>query len=128
MGRSVSVPISAELIAYAPLEDDVDFLHDVTLPLSAALQLKYPSLREDDRWIGREDKALLSNSYATFGVSEYGGLLAVWVIPADVPRAQHWVASITDSFNAIVVRTFGKRYARQGTMSNGCGVYTAVED
>ena len=38
----------------------------------------FPSLITHDAWRCREDRILMRNAYADFGVSVYGGLIAVW--------------------------------------------------
>jgi hypothetical protein len=43
----------------------------------------FPSLIPHDGWRGREDRILMRNAYADFGVSVYGGLVAVWIVERD---------------------------------------------
>lgn len=81
--------------------------------------------------VGLADRILLRNAFADFGVSVYGGLVAVWIAERDdgaywdaewrtarSPRAQHWLAQIAPRFDAL----FGD-YDCLGHMSNGEEVY-----
>ena len=81
---------------------------------------------------GREDRILMRNAYADFGVSVYGGLVAVRIAERDdgaywdadwrtarSPRARRWLSQIESRFDAM----FGD-YDFLGHMSNGEGVYT----
>jgi hypothetical protein len=74
----------------------------------------------------------MRNAYADFGVSVYGGLVAVWIVEGDdgaywdadwrtarSARAQHWLSQIAARFDAV----FGD-YDCLGHMSNGEGVCT----
>jgi hypothetical protein len=78
---------------------------------------------------GREDRILMRNAYADFGVSVYAGLVAVWIVERDdgaywdadwrtarSPRAQRWLSQIASRFEAL----FGD-YVCLGHMSNGEG-------
>jgi len=86
-------------------------------------------------WRGREDRILMRNAYADFGVSTYGGLVAVWIAEREdgpywesdwrhprTGRAQRWLSQIAARFDAI----FGD-YECLGHMSNGEGVYRKRE-
>jgi hypothetical protein len=150
MGRSVSYPSNAT-VAYAPTpcdsdwcvtcesegadctceegdshilegETDWDRLKDDLVMRAKAL---FPSLYEADGWRGREDHTLARNGLIDFGVSEYCGLMAVWMVPrADFERAgleemaERWIESVTAKFQA----EFGEYY-RVGGFSNGTSLY-----
>ena len=107
---------------------EVNTLDDLRERAAKAL----PSLIPHDGWRGREDRILMRNAYADFGVSVYGGLVAVWIVEredgaywdadwrtARSPRAQRWLSQIASRFDAM----FGD-YDCLGHMSNGEGVYT----
>jgi hypothetical protein len=87
MGRSVSYP-SGAIAAFTVLEveDDDDWeleyewLRDDLVQRAAEA---YPSLAPHDGWRGREDRILLRNAFADFGVSIYGSLVAVWIAERD---------------------------------------------
>jgi hypothetical protein len=135
MGRSVSYP-SGALVAFTVLEvendDDWDFEYDwLCDDLKERAAAAFPSLVPHDAWRGREDRILMRNAFADFGVSVYGGLVAVWVVERDdgaywdaewrsarSPRAQHWIRQIARRFDAL----FGD-FDCLGHMSNGEGVY-----
>lgn len=87
MSRSVSYPNGA-IVAFTVLEveraEDWDFEYewlrdDLTERAAAA----FPSLLPYDGWRGREDRILMRNACADFGVSIYGGLVAVWIAERD---------------------------------------------
>ena len=135
MGRSVSYP-SGALVAFTVLktenDDDWEFEYEwLRDDLSERAAAAFSSLAPHAGWRGREDRILLRNAFADFGVSVYGGLVAVWIAERDdgaywdaewrtarSPRAQRWLCQIAPRFDAL----FGD-YDCLGHMSNGEGVY-----
>jgi hypothetical protein len=134
MGRSVSYPKGA-VVSFSVLDedgDDQEFVYEWLLyDLRERAGEAFPSLGQHDGWRGREDRILMRNAFADFGVSTYGGLVAVWIAERDdaayweadwrhprIARAQHWLAQIADWFDAL----FGE-YDCLGHMSNGEGVF-----
>ena len=135
MGRSVSYP-SGAIVAFTVLEveceDDWEFEYEwLRDDLIAQARRAFPSLEPHDGWRGREDRILLRNGYADFGLSIYGGLAAVWIVERDDTSyheaelrrplhalAQHWLNSVAGRFDDL----FGE-YVCLGHMSNGEGVY-----
>lgn len=131
MSRSVSYPASAEQVVFAHIEceDSDDFECEIE-NLVANLEAKFPSLYKDEKWIGCEDHALLANNYCRIGVSEYCGLVAVWIITRDydekVGFALNWVNGIAKSFEKVVNSTFGETLAPIARASNGEVFYQRV--
>ncbi len=95
----------------------------------------WPSLNKCDVWVGDEDHAVLENDLAYIGISEYCGLVAVWVLPktgeyensgwGDDPRinlCDRWCTQITDKF----LKTFSQ-FNSYGRMSNGEEVFRRIE-
>ncbi len=91
-----------------------------------------PSAELNEKWLGREDQALLSNAYAYFGWSEYCGLVAVWVAAKEPDyRASSaweamqgkWIASIEKKFAKTVAKSWGVPLTKVGTFSNGEAVF-----
>lgn len=137
MGRSVSVPSGAVAVAYTRFttEYDSDDWDGVKSDWSwfcsdyiYRLEKYYPSLCPDDTWLSREDNVLMSNQYARFGVSEYCGLVAFWIVPQDdMPpedkgRAQAWLDK--------VVTKFGERFGtlrKLVTASNGESFFEEIK-
>ena len=79
MSRSVFVPKGADVVYHYIHDDgafDVDWLY-------WDLQARMPSLERADRWIGREGYVFAENGLAQFGMSQYGNVLAIWVLPQD---------------------------------------------
>lgn len=139
MGRSVSFP-SGAIVAFQVLEceDDGDcddareweyeWLRDDLVERAGQA---FPSLKPHAGWRGREDRILMRNAYADFGLSLYAGLVAVWIVERDdgsywesdwqcsrTGRARHWLAQVAPRFDAL----FGQ-YECLGRMSNGERVY-----
>ena len=84
MGRSVSYPAGA-LVAFATLEvedsEDWEFEFDWLVgDLRSRAAAAFPSLKDCDGWRGREDRILMRNAFADFGVSTYCGLVAIWIV------------------------------------------------
>ena len=123
MGRSVSVPSRAEAVAYTTIDPDnvEDFQDEVIEPLVYSLKKAYPSLYEDDQWLDREDHVILRNRLGLFGISEYCGLLAVWIVPATEENnlAAPWCARAEAKLGAVVADVFGSRLRSVGRASNG---------
>jgi hypothetical protein len=135
MGRSVSYPRGA-IVAFQVLEVDDDgdwdfeyeWLRDDLIERARAA---FPSLDLHKGWRGREDRILMRNAYADFGVSIYGSLVAVWIVEREdgaywdsdwrhprTARAKRWLSQIAPRFDTL----FGQ-YDCLGHMSNGEGVY-----
>lgn len=116
MSRSVSTPSGAEAIGYAYCEDleDFDFYVDY---LRSVCMKRYPSLSVCNRWIGREDRAVLENRHAYVTVSEYCGLIAVCTVPKNQDSKSTAWASNFDTDKA--AQCFGELLVSQGYASNG---------
>jgi len=135
MGRVVSYP-SGAVVAFTVMEvegvDDWDFEFEwLRDNLRERAARAFPSLDAHDGWPGREDRILMRNLFADFGVSVYGGLVAVWIAERDdgaywdaewrtarSSRAQHWLEQIAKRFD----RVFGD-YDCIGRFSNGETIY-----
>ncbi len=144
MGRSVSTPRDA-IVAYYDVTDqgyDWDDENDcVDYDNYCVFQAKddwnhfkewmvekvkelFPSMSECEEWVGREDLAIAENQLAYFGVSEYCGCAAVWIVAKqdyygnDNPLAEAWVNKISKKFH----KNFGD-FNRIGVLSNGGSVY-----
>lgn len=151
MGRSVSYARGAFAIAYRdcsyfgmitedvegnkllePQHDEdmaqIDW-DDFIINTKAEIRAKFPKFEECDKWLDREDHAILENRYAYFGVSEYCGLVSLWlVLKEDITSyysnadltgiAEHWAKQVKPKFE----KYFGN-LRRVGTFSNGEGVY-----
>lgn len=147
MGRSVSYPYNAEIVCFRAIEPeawadtdedgnevmreptDLDYMVEDLQEYAPTL---WSSLRKCDTWIGREDHALLENDLCYMGISEYCGLVAIWVKSkaddlegswsADEARkaalARHWVSQIEDKFR----QTWGD-LRKIGTFSNGEAIH-----
>lgn len=135
MSRSVSTPPDAAIVVYTPTENDGTVDRDIAQEnwgndvsnLKRNLTNKFPSLRQANRWAGREDRVLLSNDHCEIGVSEYCGLVAVWVLPnSDNVLASSWIDRIEKSFRRIVGDTFGETLRRVATTSNGEAFFERV--
>ena len=135
MGRSVSYPAGA-LVAFATLEvedpEDWEFEFDWLVDdLRGRAATAFPSLKDCDGWRGREDRILMRNAFADFGVSTYCGLVAIWIVEredaayldadwrtARSPRARRWLSQITPRFDAL----FGE-LDLVGRFSNGESIF-----
>lgn len=126
MGRSVSYANGSLIVAYATVEweydstDEWDYFIDTTT--ERALDL-WPSFVGCNKWLGREDHAILENGLGYIGVSCYGSLVSIWFAPKDEypDLSEHFAKQIEPKFQT----SFGT-IKRLGTMSNGEGVYERV--
>ena len=141
MGRSVSYPTGA-IVAFATF--DAEDLEDARFEfdwLVGDLRRRrrageaFPSLHEHDGWRDREDRILMRNAFADFGVSEYMGLISIWIVEredgpylyadwrtARSPRAQRWLEQIAPRFDAL----FGE-LELLGRFSNGEAIFRQCE-
>jgi hypothetical protein len=135
MARSVSTPSNAQSVVYCSFEcdEDDDFAFDDSVDnLRYELKAAFPSLADDEEWVGREDRGLVSNRYARIGISEYCGLVAVWAVPkedyyGDVsPLGVAWAAKIEAKLTGIAGQCFGTALKKIGTASNGEAFFQAV--
>lgn len=127
MGRSVSYPSGAAAVTFDDIEEWDDWTwDDLVDAFRHQLGQLWPSVSEDDKWIGREDHVLASNGHALFGMSEYGGIVSYWMVPREwdgyLPdtSALHeaWCRRAAQKFD----ETFGSM-RKVGVFSNGGGVY-----
>jgi hypothetical protein len=84
-----------------------------------------PSLRRVDRWLDREDRGIMENQHAVFGISEYCGVAAVWVVTrfAEHPSlAERWVSQVWARLDS----RYPERLYTVGRFSNGEAVYRRV--
>ena len=117
-------------------QDSQLLFDDFSEDLETLLKDAFPSLSLEEKWLGREDKALLSNTYAYVGWSEYCGLVAVWVAAKDPDyRASSaweamqgkWISSIEKKFAKTVGKAWGTPLAKLGTFSSGEAVFQKKE-
>lgn len=129
MGRSVSYPRNA-VVAYSTFENDPYWdqqgeWEDLVECFQMTVADLWPSAEEANKWLGREDHAVMANRHAWFGVSEYCGLVAFWVVAKEdtghEPLSERWVAQIAERFTS----TFST-LNRLGTFSNGEGVFERI--
>lgn len=128
MGRSVSVPSGAIAVAYASfsVEDafDASWEFDACVEgLRQSLVERYPSFRNCERSLGREDRAVAENGHCYVCVSEYCGLVAISVVPKDGPLAEAGAAKINVQQFA---GCFGDPLVSVGRFSNGEQIFNAA--
>lgn len=140
MGRSVSYASGSEVVLYSyfEYEDEGDYFaqdafDDCVDCLQSSVIEAFPSLYESDEWVGREDRALAENSLVYVGMSEYCGVVSVWVKPKeDDYRAYvqnfgaRFARQMESKLKDIVKNVFGVRLSKMGTFSNGESVYSKV--
>jgi hypothetical protein len=141
MGRSVSFASGSEVILYAHVDavyDDEgnfdDFLSqlawdDAIENLSSGCLEAFPSLEVCDEWLDREDHAILENKLLYIGVSEYCGLVSIWVVPKDNEYYALGVASANNmkaKLEQVVQEAFGVRLNQIGRFSNGEALFQAA--
>lgn len=131
MGRSVSYPSNAE-VAFTTFEssDEHFAADDFDMELQGWTEMAksiWPSFYDDEKWLDREDRAVLSNAWARFGVSEYCGLVAIWIVAIDQDDASRqaladrWVSQAGEKLR----KHFGE-LRRVGVFSNSEAVFERV--
>lgn len=128
MARSVSYP-SGAIVAFEQHGCDEGWCWDDYLDdIAYRLKEQFPSLSGDDRWLDREDHAIMSNGHVFAGVSEYMGMAAIWmVVRPDIDGsayyiAQHWLEQVEARFQ----KHFGE-LEKVAVFSNGEAVYRKKE-
>ena len=127
MGRSVSYPTDATTVVFVREEDpdDVFFFEDALEDFKSLMTECFKSLGETDVWVGREDHAVLENNLAYFGISEYCGMLSLWVLPKEdfINLSVNWTNQIANKFKKAVKNSFGEVYVAVGRFSDGTSLY-----
>lgn len=140
MGRSVSTPSGAEVVVYSTFEcedaDDAQWLwDDEVYNWKYEVKAAFPSLDFCDEWVGwgrSEDHAVLENKIAYIGVSEYCGLVALWVLPKEDVNGNlalgiNWANKIKEKFEACCDGWFGTSLVQIGRFSNGEAIFNAKQ-
>jgi hypothetical protein len=95
----------------------------------------FESAHEDDSWLDREDHALAANRFVWFGISEYCGVVALWMAPKEAPYdspaswealRDNWMRQAWPKFKKLANSCVPEPMVRLGTMSNGESVYQRV--
>jgi len=148
MGRSVSVASGAFAVAYKdcsrlgyvtedengkelaePYYDELLGQDDWDCWIESIVEKMkhyFPSFAKCDKWLGREDRAILENSFAYFGISEYCGLVSLWLVAKDGDEQ----AGLRKRWTEQIVGTFEKQFSelkKLGTFSNGEAVFERVK-
>jgi hypothetical protein len=131
MGRSVSYASGSVFVEYSHIDSDEDSLDNFQYyveDLQENLHEAFPSMYGCEKWIGREDKAIAQNNFAYVGVSEYDGLVSIWIAPKEVDELQigirdAWISQIEKKFKKVARNSFGTPLIKTGTFSNGEGVF-----
>lgn len=137
MGRSVSAPYNASSIRYVDVsefDDEFDFEFFIE-DLQSQVKALWPSMDCCDKWIGREDHAIMENNLAYIGVSEYCGLASVWIVSKaeDYLNTGYYediaLSNLSDGWVSQVVPNFDKTFGdleRVGVFSNGEAFYRKI--
>lgn len=134
MGRSVSHAEYSKHITYTHLEylgdewADRDQWQDFIEGLRNQIKELFPSMYECNEWVGREDYAIMENRYARIGVSEYDGMVSIWMQPIDLETGhgdderlvgiqESWIDKARDKHISL------GNLKRQGGFSDGTSLY-----
>ena len=123
MGRSVSYPTNAE-VTFTTIDIDEGDYFDFDEYIDSLQQTAssvWPSMIKCDKWLDREDHAIMENGHAYFGVSEYCGVVAMWLVAKEGILAHAWVSNAKQRLQ----KQFGTM-AMMGRMSNGEAVFRGV--
>ena len=139
MARSVSYASGSVYIEYAHVdygdeEDNYSFDCDVDY-FRNQLKTAFKSVNGVDFWIDREDHVVAENSFAQFGISEYGDVVSIWCVPVEPSYyndggwenlRDNWIGQIENNFVKIARSSFGTPIIKIGTFSNGEAVFRAL--
>lgn len=152
MGRSVSVASGAFAVAYKdcsrlgyitedengvklaePYYDEILGQEDWDCWVDSIVEKMkhyYPSFTKCDKWLGREDHAILENRFAYFGISEYCGLVSLWLVQKEGDDYGDEQAGLSAGWAGKVEDKFKKRFSelyKLGTFSNGEAVFERIK-
>lgn len=152
MGRSVSVPHGAFAVAYQdaskmgwqyedengnklaePYYDEFFASEDWDCFVESQkyrLKKMYPSFTACDKWVGREDHAILENNFTYFGISEYCGLVSLWLVAKEGDDYGDEQAGLRARWTEQVGDKFEKEFSelhKVGTFSNGEAVFERAD-
>jgi hypothetical protein len=140
MGRSVSTPSNCAAVCYqdaSGIEDKYEW-NDFKDNIQETVKRLFPSMDTCNIWIGdgrTEDNAIMENRFAYIGISEYCGLVAIWVkSKSDDYESSYYadearLANLADGWCERIVPTFDKafnEYRCVGRASNGEAFYEKV--
>jgi hypothetical protein len=111
-------------VTYNTYDTEDEFGYDDLVEyVRSYFESKYPSLERISEWLDREDRAILENRLVYIGVSEYCGLVSVWVVPKeDYPDlTAKFIKTITPYFEKV------GELRKVGTFSNGEAVFEKKE-
>jgi hypothetical protein len=98
------------------------------------IETLWPSFTPCDEWVGREDKAIMENTFAYIGLSEYCGCACLWLVPkesdgyyAEDIRRDNLARGFCSRIQAKFSEKFGE-FVRIGGFSNGESVYQRKEE
>lgn len=130
MGRSVSYASGSIAIAYSHTDiNDNEFFEstffdDVIEDVRQHSNSLWPSLSNCDKWLGREDHAILENDHCYIGVSEYCGLVSTWLVPKEENNLSvAWCNQISNKF----MKSFST-LNKVGQFSNGESFFERVNN
>ncbi len=133
MSRDVHVPDDAEAHAFFRIPEDEDareFVDDISRTLAHAAVARWttmlPLCPAEPR--GYEESIVAANAIARIGLSVYGDMVSVWIVPAHAFRAHsRWLERAASRFPVWVTRELGVEVLYSlGTMSNGQRAYTPL--
>lgn len=110
-------------------QDEFDWLKET---FKEDVLAAFHSAYEEDAWLDREDHALASNRFAYFGISEYCGVIALWMSPKENDYGlydglrDHWLAQAEPKFRKLAESVLPNPLRLLGVMSNGEAVYQRV--
>jgi len=78
--------------------------------LLEAIEKRWPSFSKCDRWVGREEHAMMENYHAELVVYEYCGMTSIALVPRDDAEspelATHWCEQIATGLQAMCDKLF----------------------
>ena len=138
MGRSVSYLSRAQKVFYIALDnsndqDDLEFIWDDFTENVNFIFQKYKSMDQCNRWDDRETQIIFENGLIEVGISEYCGLASISLRAKEQgSNYKHieslginYIEKITPKLEQELCKVF-EVYNKQGSFSNGEGVYSKV--
>ena len=129
MGRSVSCPSDAIARCYQHVDIEDEFCWgDLVESIRWDARQLLPDGYDEDRFIGREDHAVYESGRHQVGVSEYCGLVCIWLRRRDDDDEDE-VTLRDQVFEKNLVAAFDQHFSRLvpvGTASNGVTFFRTI--
>ena len=129
MARGVAYPKNYEHLAFIDVSKMDEFDFDYLIEeIKHEFKRNFKSLWDSDEWFGDELKVILENRFVQIGISEYMGIMALWLVVKENDYenlAYGWLRKVGKKMRKIFDKY--NELIHIGTFSNGEHVYKRIK-